>query len=1316
MRQPWALFIIIVSMMLTMYQDGLCEEKPTERKSVSQLGILDNLGSPLFNEKDFSELIFIVTSLREKNNPVACLLFEKLSTDMKRQVEKFNYSTRKSGSFEKALTDEINRILSGPCIYDRDRFAGVELFWHTRELLDKNLSGGDLARLNRMLLEDAFPDLEDASPEQKRTPRFKGDPKARELLEKNGFVVVPNFERQIFSFYTGSDIPVFITTDSIFSTFHRNLEESMKQVEKAQHGRLSIFLRRMISVLADRSKSSKGPERQPVLRTLAFFMVAARLNGDTPDTSGLMDIGTVKEKVDGELQRIKDGKGVMESLVFDLKGDYRIDYSTFNPRGFYAGDEGLSRYFAAITWLGNFSFRVTSDEETQSALMIVKALMDDKELLRLYRDIEGTNEFCWGRSDDLTVGEYLDAAHRVWGDSIDLISPAFGDRFRDFRSLLQKMRDPHINSVPSPAPQAGTVGTTAKGLCLFGKRILPDSWVFECLCHPGVPGKKFAEGLDLMNALGSRRASAILSRTSEDFKSPGYAEALKKAEKGLGEEMEATESKSIYTRYLRMIQNFLFDREIKETPACTATDAWKDRKLNTALASWAMMRHTWGLQAKKKVTLIGSCYVEPGYVEPEIRFYSDLRMLNKTCREKFLALGLDTGHYDEIGTVLTSLISISEKELKRESLTDDDRDFIRHYGTQSAHLCFYENESCMCDMDEMALITDVASELSTGQVLYEGIGGAMEIYVIVPFKGGPALTKGGVLSYYEFARPDDMKLTDGEWKGMVRRRETPDLPGWVSSFVAFHDDNWTFEELRKGKVPEEAFSSRDERIVPFLMNSVCDDRVFSDVAEDGQRTTNREKAVYLLMDQGGRHAVPVLMKLLGDPDRKIRLNAAFKLVKLKDPSLIPELLSIHESGKRPASWLALDVIGKTRCTRSKEILATILKEEEKSCSPLIEPGEIDHPDHLVSNLIKPQGPIFPFIYSRLSATTRDLLLQCENFDDPSQALVKAIIGDLNQIIIGPSIYQKERFEGIKLRGKTLKLLDKASNEGECAWLNRMLLQDAYYYTIHNSHDCRRIAFNNLIYIYRACEYNDEYLAFVNDETDNDRRLAIKAISYLWSGDRYISDYLEKSRKDSMVHQEGRYWVVEDGTVDGLLRRWRYPTQWSKEEISARDKTVSLLMDIARTEKDFSINREAIDALGCIGDDKVVPLLITLKADYALSQIGGAKVEDYFIERLRNESASHSKDLEWTLECLGRMRCRKAVPLIFELLDDRTILQKQSGNDGRLICDAALKALFEIAPQGPHCDLNECPPREIMDVVLTRWKEWWNRNGKKQEWK
>jgi MFS family permease len=56
-----------------------------------------------------------------------------------------------------ALAEGLSRLMKGPCLFKADRFAGVALSDQTKQMLAQQPQGGGLVRLNRCLLEDAFP-------------------------------------------------------------------------------------------------------------------------------------------------------------------------------------------------------------------------------------------------------------------------------------------------------------------------------------------------------------------------------------------------------------------------------------------------------------------------------------------------------------------------------------------------------------------------------------------------------------------------------------------------------------------------------------------------------------------------------------------------------------------------------------------------------------------------------------------------------------------------------------------------------------------------------------------------------------------------------------------------------------------------------------------------------------------------------------------------------------------------------------------------------------------------------------------------------
>ena len=56
-----------------------------------------------------------------------------------------------------ALAEELTKLMKGPSLFEDKRLAGIPLSDATKQLLVRQPKGGDLIRLNRCLLEDAFP-------------------------------------------------------------------------------------------------------------------------------------------------------------------------------------------------------------------------------------------------------------------------------------------------------------------------------------------------------------------------------------------------------------------------------------------------------------------------------------------------------------------------------------------------------------------------------------------------------------------------------------------------------------------------------------------------------------------------------------------------------------------------------------------------------------------------------------------------------------------------------------------------------------------------------------------------------------------------------------------------------------------------------------------------------------------------------------------------------------------------------------------------------------------------------------------------------
>ena len=69
-------------------------------------------------------------------------------------------------------------------------------------------------------------------------------------------------------------------------------------------------------------------------------------------------------------------------------------------------------------------------------------------------------------------------------------------------------------------------------------------------------------------------------------------------------------------------------------------------------------------------------------------------------------------------------------------------------------------------------------------ILFEAVGDADEIYVVVEMGGYLYLTRGAVLSYREFIQPiDEPRLTDEEWQKQLETNPRKGVPEWMKDIV-----------------------------------------------------------------------------------------------------------------------------------------------------------------------------------------------------------------------------------------------------------------------------------------------------------------------------------------------------------------------------------------------------------------------------------------------------------------------------------------------------------------------------------------------------
>ncbi|HYN44619.1 MAG TPA: ATP-binding protein [Candidatus Limnocylindrales bacterium] len=109
----------------------------------------------LFHKSDFKDPASMRAKLINKNDPLSAYLEKQLSPYMLELLKK--YDSISADVFKENLGRDLNRLISGPSLFDEKRFEEVVLAERTRMLIKQNPEGDERIHLNRLLLEEAYP-------------------------------------------------------------------------------------------------------------------------------------------------------------------------------------------------------------------------------------------------------------------------------------------------------------------------------------------------------------------------------------------------------------------------------------------------------------------------------------------------------------------------------------------------------------------------------------------------------------------------------------------------------------------------------------------------------------------------------------------------------------------------------------------------------------------------------------------------------------------------------------------------------------------------------------------------------------------------------------------------------------------------------------------------------------------------------------------------------------------------------------------------------------------------------------------------------
>lgn len=650
----------------------------------------------------------------------------------------------------------------------------------------------------------------------------------RELLGQNYFLVAPSSYDEFFEVYEWNRyryIPNFVTVDSMMHTYHLYFMRLMKNTEREY---LAPELTRLSADMLERSgaqlETLRGTEWEAAakLNTL-FFGVASELmeaGGDIP--------AELREQVEEQLNHVREADGIYPSLTGDPE-----DFSQYMPRGYYAGDVQLEKYFRAMMWYGRLNFAQSKEVLDRAALLMTLALRENG--LSGWESLYTVTSFFAGSSDDNGYYEYEPLIEAAYGEQAELTQLIGNEQgWSKFHELTKMAEPPKINSVFTDERNTGEAQENVhtlinrtlhdrntgeareneiRGFRFMGQRFSADEVILQKLMYNEVQeinGEKrdLPSGLDVPAAFGSDAALNILRAAGED-RFPGYTEHMERLRRDLAAAGDDFWNASLYSRWLYTLRPLLENKN-GGYPLFMQSEEWNGKNLQSFLGSYTELKHDTVLYAKQVMVEMGSddppLLDDRGYVEPEPELWGRLYTLSEATEsglERYGILGeSDKNNLNLLKQLIGQLRTISEKELADTPRTDAEYELIRTYGGQIEHFWreVYQEEAEAAGTGlytrnfPSALITDVAT--GYGRVLELGTGECACIYVLVPIDGSLRIAVGSVYSYYEF--PYDRRLTDEEWRimmglqqdasGVYRNSGQLSQPEWTQSFT--RDWNW----------------------------------------------------------------------------------------------------------------------------------------------------------------------------------------------------------------------------------------------------------------------------------------------------------------------------------------------------------------------------------------------------------------------------------------------------------------------------------------------------------------------------------------------
>lgn len=570
-------------------------------------------------------------------------------------------------------------------------------------------------------------------------------------INNQGFAVVDNpWPNEAYDFYSvygklrDDQVPFLLTSDFLIYYHQNTLKKAFKDIEE------NVFFDNLWDIskeLYQRSKaryesrlSAIGNVNDPLLEgarlETVFFAVSLELLKPRPEQIAPVGVQLTQEKfsvseanrfsfslaanlrdeVEAELKLIREASANTKSPTLL----YNRDYKEFIIPRDYLNNAKLSNFYLTSKWLNSvFPLYSTNDncpdcfldrEDWRvnfiSSLLITEDFNSLPQIKNRWARIYKVLSFFKGLRDDLDYINYR-----------DFLSSAFGEDYKIEELLIgeNEIIDENLIKVKNKIADYEFVeiqgGADLQSKNMIGFKVLadsfsPDNYLLSRLVGPVVTdqiaisdntavnttacrvgeGIKRCKGIphDIINLVYPLQENDYFAQNS-NYKN--YITESQRLKRAIDDSVNSRNSN--YWSLLALIKEYL-NHDPLLSPSFSSSPEWKERSLNTAIASWAntyipVERFTVKQFSGYRGLESFSRWSEKYFIEPNFPMINELISVNEMVSEMLLSLRIDSEARqvgEDLKVAKRNLEKIREimiKDISAQDLSDDDLDFISEF-------------------------------------------------------------------------------------------------------------------------------------------------------------------------------------------------------------------------------------------------------------------------------------------------------------------------------------------------------------------------------------------------------------------------------------------------------------------------------------------------------------------------------------------------------------------------------------------------------------------------------------------------------------